>query len=572
VTPALGLIRFFLLSVACLLAGASFAAPPGIEPLRIQLLWSHQTQFAGFYVAEVRKHFEREGLEVQLLEGGPGINPMLMLQQGKADIAVAWLSDAWAHSESGRRVTNVAQVFSGSALTLVCRISAGIYTSQDVHGKRIGVWDLGDQYLVRAMLERLSIPQDSVELVRQRPDGRDLIDGTVPCATAMAYNEQLKLIAAGVPASDLLILSPEAFGIAHVEDGLYVRTDRLASPEFQDQLARFVRALRRGWHEARLAPTLAIETVIRKNPALDRAHQQQMLESVLEMLPKEERLFGQFELPRYDSAVKTLLSHGSASFSAEPPQIWTHKVWSRVRELDGNTSTLSDATKHYAMVMVTSPAFKLLVLIGVLTFALSGVLVAIDRGYDFWGRLILAFLSGLGGGTLRDFLIGRERLPIFYTQELIYPVGIFVVVLGVSLLSMVYRDMHRTATFTKVKSYADFFGFAILAITGAQIAIAANLSWIWAPICAALTCAGGGMLRDIVMNREPATFLGVIYEEIALIGALVMVAGLWVANHFEHSALPVQVSLIGSIGLIVVMRLIVHRFDLQYRRLLVRTT
>ncbi len=59
------------------------------DPLRVQLAWTHQSQFAGFYIAQVRKHFENAGLHVTLIEGGSGINPIIELQQGKADIAVS---------------------------------------------------------------------------------------------------------------------------------------------------------------------------------------------------------------------------------------------------------------------------------------------------------------------------------------------------------------------------------------------------------------------------------------------------------------------------------------------------
>jgi len=64
-----------------------------------------------------------------------------------------------------------------------------------------------------------------------------------------------------------------------------------------------------------------------------------------------------------------------------------------------------------------------------------------------------------------------------------------------------------------------------LAITGAVFAINANMPWFWAPICAALSCAGGGMLKDIVINKEPVTFRGTINEEVAVVGALILVGG-----------------------------------------------
>ena len=62
--------------------------------LRVQLHWQHQAQFAGFYVAQARRHFEREGLVVELVEGGPGIDPFARLKKGEVDVAVGWLGTA----------------------------------------------------------------------------------------------------------------------------------------------------------------------------------------------------------------------------------------------------------------------------------------------------------------------------------------------------------------------------------------------------------------------------------------------------------------------------------------------
>ena len=76
------------------------------------------------------------------------------------------------------------------------------------------------------------------------------------------------------------------------------------------------------------------------------------------------------------------------------------------------------------------------------------------------------------------------------------------------------------------------------------------------------------MLRDIVINNEPATFKGVIYEEIAVIGALIFVFGLMIANQHEHSALPVYISIGAAVAFIMVLRTIVYRYHLKYPKCL----
>ncbi|WP_161491121.1 TRIC cation channel family protein [Polynucleobacter hirudinilacicola] len=536
------------------------------DPIRVQLAWMHQSQFAGFYVAQVRKHFENEGLHVTLIEGGPNINPITELQEGRADVAVSWLANAWSLSADQKHVTNIAQIFSGSSLAVICRISAGVFTPKDITGKKIGVWGLGDELVVNEMLNRLEIPQTSVELIRQAPNGQDLIDGKVACATTMAYNEYWQILEKGIPSTDLIVISPELFGIPHIEDGLYVMTDRLSSSVFRTQMVKLVKGLRTGWKEARIAPTLAVEIIQRKATVLNKEHQKHMLESVLGIIPVNPNEFGLFDLGRYQSEVNRLLSPDKVN--PTPERIWTYDIWNELKKEDKNTTPLTQATKFYVSSTTGMLAFKILVYFGVFTYALSGVLEAIHRGYDLWGRLILAFLSGVGGGTLRDLLIGGDRLPFYYVKDLTYPLGILLVVLITSSIVAAHQDAHMSDLFKKTKKYADILGFTSLAITGAAISISSNLPWFWAPICAALTCAGGGMLRDIVVNQEPSTFKGVIYEEVAVVGALFLVGGLMVANHFEYTALPVYLSLILSIILIICLRLAIYKYHWRYPKFL----
>jgi uncharacterized membrane protein YeiH len=75
------------------------------------------------------------------------------------------------------------------------------------------------------------------------------------------------------------------------------------------------------------------------------------------------------------------------------------------------------------------------------------------------------------------------------------------------------------------------------------------------------------MLRDIVVNQEPSTFKGVFYEEIALLGALVFIAGLMIANTFEQTPLPVYITVVVSIVLIATCRIVVYRYNIRYPKI-----
>jgi NitT/TauT family transport system substrate-binding protein len=529
--------------------------------VRVQLQWSDQAQFAGFYTAKARRYFEAQGLKVELIPGGPGINPIKSLQEGKADVAVAWLTSAWRHSDPKKSVTNIAQIFSDSALVLICRISLGIHTPSDVIGKQIGVWNVGDEVVVQGLLQHFGIKPDDVELVEQRPGGQDLIAGSVPCATAMNYNEYWSILKAGIDVTDLVVIDPDDFNVPHFEDGLYVLSERLQSPEFRETMATLLLALRRGWSLSQQAPTLALESVMQLNPRLDREEQQHMLQSILRLVNTDPETFGLFSLDTFDTVKLTKRTYGSYD---PPAYLWTHQVWSELQAKEGRVRTIEVSTRHYLQKITSTAAFQLLMLFGMLTFALSGVLEAINRSYDIWGRLVLAFLSGLGGGTLRDLLIGGDRWPPEYIVNLIPPTGILLIVGLASIVTAFYRDIHKTQAFKTIKTYADIIGFSVLAIAGASFSIASGLPWLWAPICAALSCAGGGFLRDIVVNQEPSTFKGVFYEEVAILGALVFAVGLIIANQFEQTQTPVMIAIVSSIAFIALCRIAIYHYKLRY--------
>jgi len=537
--------------------------------LKVQLQWAHQGQFAGFYVAQARRYFEAEGLTVDLIPGGAGINPIKELQAGKADIAVAWFNNAWQLSTPKSRVTNIAQITAESSLYLVCRISLGIYTARDVEGQKIGVWNLGDEIVVKDLMAHYGVDPSKVELVQQSENGQDLIDGTLPCVTAMAYNEYERILRSEIDDSDLVVLNPTDFRIPHIEDGLYVLTDRLNDPEFRETLAKFLRALRRGWDLSRRSPTLAVENVYRIAPDLDRHQQQQMVENLLAVIPRDKETFGLFNLKTFDAVIAANKRYGQPS--TPPPMIWTHDVWENLQTLDQADRPIHVATTHYVKKVTSSTAFYILLTFGMLTFALSGLLEAINRGYDIWGRLSLAFLSGLGGGTLRDFLIGGDRLPLYYVRDLTTPTGILIIVFAATVVTAFNQDLHKTKVFKSIKMYADIIGFSVLAMAGAMFSISAGLPWFWAPICAALSCAGGGVLRDIVVNQEPSTFKGVLYEELAILGALVFVAGLMIANTFEQTPMPVYITVVVSMLVIAAARILVYRYHVRYPKILMGT-
>src|SRR5262245_6445720 len=167
-------IRNILQAVAVHLI-ALLPAAPGVaqtpDRVRLQLMWFHQAQFAGIYVARDKGFYERERIAVDLIEGGPGISPVEVLAKGDADAAIAWLPSAIDARQRGLDVVNFAQILRRPGIAIICRRDAGVQSLDHVAGKTIGVWNVGDELDVRDWLNSLKIPLDRVTLVEQKPNG-----------------------------------------------------------------------------------------------------------------------------------------------------------------------------------------------------------------------------------------------------------------------------------------------------------------------------------------------------------------------------------------------------------------
>ena len=152
-------------------------------------------------------------------------------------------------------------------------------------------------------------------------------------------------------------------------------------------------------------------------------------------------------------------------------------------------------------------------LAGIFVFAISGALVAVRKQLDLFGVLVLACVTGLGGGFLRDVLIGvTPPVALADWRYLLVPVA-------AGLLTFVFHP-----TLGKMEPYInvfDAFGLALFCVTGAAKSVEAGLSPIPAAVMGMVTAIGGGMARDLLAGRVPVIFRGELYATPALAGAAI---------------------------------------------------
>jgi uncharacterized membrane protein YeiH len=169
--------------------------------------------------------------------------------------------------------------------------------------------------------------------------------------------------------------------------------------------------------------------------------------------------------------------------------------------------------------VTSEPSVSLVVLdlAGIFVFALSGALVAVRMGLDVFGVLVLAGSTGLGGGFLRDVLIGATPpAALADWRYLLVPVA-------AGLAAFVYHP--ALGRVERPITVLDAFGLALFCVAGSLKAVDFGLGLLPAALLGMVTAIGGGMVRDVLAGRVPVVFRGELYATPALAGALVAVLG-----------------------------------------------
>lgn len=156
--------------------------------------------------------------------------------------------------------------------------------------------------------------------------------------------------------------------------------------------------------------------------------------------------------------------------------------------------------------------FYLLDIIGTMAFAMSGALTAMNKKLDPFGVFIIAFVTAVGGGTLRDIMIGRT--PVGWMLDLNY---VYLITVGF-FLAVIFRkklDRLRTSLFL-----FDTIGLGVFTLIGLEKGINIGLHPVICIALGTMTACFGGVIRDILCNDIPVIFRREIYATICIIGGV----------------------------------------------------
>ncbi len=191
--------------------------------------------------------------------------------------------------------------------------------------------------------------------------------------------------------------------------------------------------------------------------------------------------------------------------------------------------------------------FYTLDILGTIAFAISGVLVAFNKKMDLFGVLIIAFVTAVGGGTLRDLLIGNT--PVSWMTDMTYTY----VILGSAIFAIIFRskiNYLRTSLFL-----FDTIGIGLYTVVGIEKGLNAELHPIICIALGTITASFGGVIRDILCNEIPVIFRKEIYATACILGGL---------TYFLLNEFPIKTDYVFVVsGLVVILvRLLAVKFKI----------
>lgn len=187
-------------------------------------------------------------------------------------------------------------------------------------------------------------------------------------------------------------------------------------------------------------------------------------------------------------------------------------------------------------------------ILGTVAFAISGVLVAMEKRLDLFGVLIIAFVTAIGGGTLRDLLIGNT--PVVWMRDLTYvstiAITVFFAVIFVNQLKYLRKSLFLF----------DTIGIGLYTMLGIEKGLQAELSPIMCIALGTMTASFGGVLRDILCNEIPVIFRKEIYATACILGG---------ASYFLFTQLPIEenYAYMAAIFVVIMLRVLAVRLGIR---------
>lgn len=263
-------------------------APAEKAKVKIQLKWVAQAQFAGVFVAKEKGFFEEEGIDAEIIPGGPDVVIEQQVVNGAADIGVTSFDSLLVNRDNGLPLVSIAQVSQKSSYRLLAKKETGIDSPEKMKGKKVGTWMGSQQFQTLAFMEKYGLdPKKDIELVKQGFTMDQFFNDQVDVATATIYNEYYVVIESGMKPEDMYVYNFEDAGVAMLEDTLVAKEDWLA--DNRDAAVRAVKAIMKGWAYAVANQAEAVDIVMKNvtDGSTTKEHQTTMMLEMAKLVKPE---------------------------------------------------------------------------------------------------------------------------------------------------------------------------------------------------------------------------------------------------------------------------------------------
>jgi NitT/TauT family transport system substrate-binding protein len=288
--------------------------PAELTKVRVQLKWVAQAQFAGYYAAVDQGYYADQGLDVQILLGGPDIDPVRVVASDGAEFGTTWVPAMLAAREGGADVVDISQVFQRSGTLEVSFKDKNITKPEDLKNKKVGSWLGGNEPELFAALNKVNINPDDkaqVEIIKQDFDMSGLLGGSLDAAQAMTYNEFAQVLEAKNPATgnlyqagDLNVISFNDVGTGMLQDAIFARESYLSKPGNEDIAAKFLAASLKGWIYCRDNSQACVDIVLKNGSTLGASHQAWQMNEINALIWPSPNGVGALDSASWDQTVQ----------------------------------------------------------------------------------------------------------------------------------------------------------------------------------------------------------------------------------------------------------------------------
>lgn len=317
-----------LAALSLLLSACGNVTPPKpADKVTVQLSWFHGVEYAGFYAAAEKGYYADENLEVTLNAGGPDINPLDEVHNGKSQFGVGQGDSLIVARENGQNFVAVATIFRVNPVAITSLKKDNIQKPGDLAGKTVGTYSLDlsnySDLMFLAFMSRTGLQKDSMQyaLIEDFYGANEIKSGRMDAMSGMfATDQQVMTRQAG---DEINLIYYKDYGVDVYINTIFVADEFLQSNP--DLIARFTRATMKGYQYAVENPDEVAALAVKYDDTLDLSYQQQVMQTQVPFIDTGNAPIGSMDGNVWKTTQDILLEFDLISQPVELSTIYTNQ-------------------------------------------------------------------------------------------------------------------------------------------------------------------------------------------------------------------------------------------------------